>query len=125
VLQRKIRVNVISAGVIPTSPYKALGLTRNNVTSSFRRLPPRIPFGRAGTVEEVDKAGFFLASDDSSYVNGMSSWWTAALHRFDNGHLSAEVSYLEVRPRRGPATAPENFLLSGEVMLLLQLHREA
>lgn len=69
--ERKIRVNAISAGVIPTSAYKAAGLTRAQYDQFVQASTPSIPLGRAGTVEEVAKAVLFLASVDSSYVNGI------------------------------------------------------
>ena len=69
--ERNIRVNVISAGVIQTSAYKAAGLTQAQYDQFVQVSTPNIPLGRAGTVEEVAKAVLFLASDDSSYVNGI------------------------------------------------------
>jgi NAD(P)-dependent dehydrogenase (short-subunit alcohol dehydrogenase family) len=69
--ERKIRINAISAGVIPTSAYKAAGLTQAQYDQFVQASTPSIPLGRAGTVEEVAKAVLFLASDDSSYVNGI------------------------------------------------------
>jgi NAD(P)-dependent dehydrogenase (short-subunit alcohol dehydrogenase family) len=57
---RKIRVNALSAGVIPTDGYRAAGLTEAHT-----------PLGRVGTVDEVAKAVLFLASSDSSFVNGI------------------------------------------------------
>jgi len=49
-LRERIPVNAISAGVIPTSGYKAAGLTQAQYTE--------IPVGRAGTVGEVAKPFF-------------------------------------------------------------------
>jgi NAD(P)-dependent dehydrogenase (short-subunit alcohol dehydrogenase family) len=69
--ERKIRVNAISAGVIRTSGYEAAGLTKAQYDQFVQGAIPSIPVGRAGTVEEVAKAVLFLASDDSSYVNGI------------------------------------------------------
>jgi NAD(P)-dependent dehydrogenase (short-subunit alcohol dehydrogenase family) len=68
--QRKIRVNAVSAGVIPTRGYERAGLTREQVDGFAAQMAPLIPLGRVGTPEEVAKAVLFLASPDSSFVNG-------------------------------------------------------
>jgi NAD(P)-dependent dehydrogenase (short-subunit alcohol dehydrogenase family) len=37
----------------------------------------RSPLGRIGNASEIGKVAAFLASDASSYVNGVDSSWTA------------------------------------------------
>jgi NAD(P)-dependent dehydrogenase (short-subunit alcohol dehydrogenase family) len=68
---RKIRVNAVSAGVIPTEGYKKAGLTQEQIDGFAAQMSAFIPLGRVGTPEEVAKAVIFLASDDSSFVNGI------------------------------------------------------
>ena len=69
---RGIRVNAISPGVVPTPGYNtALGLTQEQVDQFVQASIGNIPTGRAGTTDEIAKAVLFLASDDSSYVNGI------------------------------------------------------
>jgi NAD(P)-dependent dehydrogenase (short-subunit alcohol dehydrogenase family) len=69
---RKIRVNAISPGIIPTPGYNtSLGMNARQVDQFVESALPNIPLGRAGTAEEIAKAVLFLASDDSSYVNGI------------------------------------------------------
>ncbi len=57
--------------MIPTSGYKAAGLTEAQFDQFVQGAISNIPLGRAVTVEEVAKAVLFLASDDGSYVNGV------------------------------------------------------
>ncbi len=67
-----IRVNAISPGVIPTPAYNtSLGLTDEQVDQFIQSSINNIPMGRAGTTDEIAKAVVFLASEDSSYVNGI------------------------------------------------------
>jgi NAD(P)-dependent dehydrogenase (short-subunit alcohol dehydrogenase family) len=68
--QRGIRVNAVSAGVIPTRGYETAGLTREQIEAFAGQMASLIPLGRVGTPEEVATAVLFLASPDSSFVNG-------------------------------------------------------
>jgi NAD(P)-dependent dehydrogenase (short-subunit alcohol dehydrogenase family) len=68
---RGLRVNVISPGVVPTPGYDGLGLTKEQVKGFVDEQVANIPAGRVGTTDEIAKAVSFLASDDSSYVNGI------------------------------------------------------
>lgn len=70
--ERKIRVNAISPGIVPTPGYNtSLGMTQEQVDGYVESSIGNIPLGRAGTTDEIAKAVTFLASDDSSYVNGI------------------------------------------------------
>jgi NAD(P)-dependent dehydrogenase (short-subunit alcohol dehydrogenase family) len=62
---RKIRVNVLTPGQVETPMMEAV-LT-DEMKSAFESLIPR---GAMGRPEEVASVALFLASDDSSYVNG-------------------------------------------------------
>jgi NAD(P)-dependent dehydrogenase (short-subunit alcohol dehydrogenase family) len=68
--ERRIRVNAVSAGVIPTDGYRAGGLTAEQIDAFAAQMSPLIPLGRVGTPEEVARAVLFLATEDSSFVNG-------------------------------------------------------
>jgi NAD(P)-dependent dehydrogenase (short-subunit alcohol dehydrogenase family) len=63
---RRIRVNVLSPGQIAT-PIQA-ELFDADERAAFESLIPR---GEMGRPEEIASVALFLASDDSSYVNGM------------------------------------------------------
>ena len=66
---RRIRVNVISPGVVPTEGYRNLG-GQEAITQFTNQIVNQIPFGRVGQPDEIAKAVVFLASDDSSFVGG-------------------------------------------------------
>ena len=65
--ERKIRVNVVSPGFVPTPAYDRLGITAEMLAAELNN----IPLGRVGTPDDIAKAVIFLASDDSSYITGI------------------------------------------------------
>jgi NAD(P)-dependent dehydrogenase (short-subunit alcohol dehydrogenase family) len=63
--ERRIRVNVLSPGTIDTPALDPLGA---DAKESFKALIPR---GEMGRPEEIATTALFLASSDSSFVNGV------------------------------------------------------
>ena len=68
---RQIRVNAISPGVVPTPGYDHLGLSDKQLQEFVTNQANTIPLGRVGTPDEIAKAVVFLASDNSSFINGI------------------------------------------------------
>jgi NAD(P)-dependent dehydrogenase (short-subunit alcohol dehydrogenase family) len=62
---RKIRVNVLTPGQVETPMMEAV--MTDEMKAAFESLIPR---GEMGRPEEVASVALFLASDDSSYLNG-------------------------------------------------------
>jgi len=63
---RKIRVNVLTPGQVATAKQEEL--FDEATMAAFESLIPR---GKMGRPEEIATVALFLASDDSSYVNGL------------------------------------------------------
>jgi NAD(P)-dependent dehydrogenase (short-subunit alcohol dehydrogenase family) len=63
---RKIRVNVLTPGQVATPVLEEV--MDDQMKAQFESLIPR---GTMGRPEEIASVALFLASDDSSYVNGM------------------------------------------------------
>ena len=67
---RKIRVNVISPGMVITPIWNGLG-SDEQIDETKTQFASTTPLGRPGTPDEIAKAVVFLASNDSSYVTGI------------------------------------------------------
>ncbi len=63
---RRIRVNVLTPGQVATAKQEELF-----DEATRRQFESLIPRGQMGRPDEIATAAVFLASDDSSYVNGM------------------------------------------------------
>src|SRR3984957_19327627 len=68
---RQIRVNAVSPGTIPTPGYDKFGLTTEQMAGFIASQNAATPLGRVGTADEVANVVLFLASNESSYVNGV------------------------------------------------------
>lgn len=67
---RRVRVNAVCPGAIETPLWGKLGLPEDALRAAGGAITAQTPAGRWGTPEEVARAMLFLASDESSYVNG-------------------------------------------------------
>lgn len=68
---RKIRVNAISPGPIETPIYEKLGMNQEQMDGFRNQIKSQVPLARFGTSQEIASAVLFLASDESSYINGI------------------------------------------------------
>ena len=69
-LPRRIRVNLISPGPIDTEIFKR-DATPEEIQQTRDLMATLVPMGRMGSSEEAAKAAIFLASEDSSFINGV------------------------------------------------------
>ena len=67
---RGIRVNVVAPGAARTPIWDRVAPTAEAFAALDKRISRTIPLGRLGEAEEVAKTVLFLASDDSSNVQG-------------------------------------------------------
>ncbi len=68
---RRIRVNVLSPGPVDTAIIGKLGVSEEQRPGFMQMLADMIPAGRVGEADELAQAALYLASSDSSYVNGI------------------------------------------------------
>ena len=67
---KNIRVNAVSPGVILTPAWTEYALPKEQVEGFFGFAASITPLARTGRDEEVAKVVAFLASDESSFMNG-------------------------------------------------------
>jgi len=70
--ERRIRVNLLSPGPVDTEILDKLGIAPGERGAFIARMAEAIPLGRLGRPEELAAAALFLASDQSSFVNGIN-----------------------------------------------------
>jgi NAD(P)-dependent dehydrogenase (short-subunit alcohol dehydrogenase family) len=70
-VERGIRVNVVSPGPIHTPILEKGGMSQEGIDQFGETLKGRNPMRRFGTPEEVGNAVLFLASSDASYITGV------------------------------------------------------
>jgi len=68
---RRIRVNVLSPGPVDTAIIGKLGVSEEDRPGFEQMMADMIPAGRLGMAEELAQAALYLASSDSSFVNGV------------------------------------------------------
>lgn len=69
---RKIRVNAVSPGVIPTAAATGeLGRSEEEEKEQQNWRASLTPLGRVGHTKDISNAVIFLASDESSYITGI------------------------------------------------------
>ena len=69
-IDRGIRVNVVSPGPIATPIFGRLGLPQADVDAFTQQIITEVPMKRFGQAEEVASAVLFLVTADSSYISG-------------------------------------------------------
>ena len=70
-VDRGIRVNVVSPGPIYTPILEKGGMPQAGVDDFVELVKTRVPMKRLGTPEEVAHAVLFLASSEASYITGV------------------------------------------------------
>lgn len=68
---RRIRVNVLAPGATTTPGLQGLSSSPQAFEEMSRQFAAATPLGRMGDPNETASAALFLASDDSSFVNGI------------------------------------------------------
>lgn len=68
--ERKIRVNSISPGPIETPILSRMGMSEEELKVYGEQFASQVPLFRLGQPEEIAKTALFLASSDSSFING-------------------------------------------------------
>jgi len=69
-VDRGIRVNVVSPGPVRTPIFGKLGMDQDALDEILRNVKTQVPMKRFGRPEEIAKTVLFLASDDSSFLLG-------------------------------------------------------
>ena len=69
-VDRGIRVNVVSPGPVTTPIFGKLGIAADALDEVLKNVQTQVPMKRFGRPEEIAKTVLFLASDDASFILG-------------------------------------------------------
>ena len=69
-LERNIRVNVVSPGPIETPIFDKTGISEEEMNNMAHQIISHVPMRRFGSSDEVTSVVLFLAGSDSSYITG-------------------------------------------------------
>ncbi len=69
-LQRDVRVNVVSPGPVATPIFDRMGLSEDQTRQLRDQISERVPLKRFGRPEEIAAAVLYLASSESAFVVG-------------------------------------------------------
>lgn len=69
---KKVRVNAVNPGVVVTNLHKNSGMSDEQLKAFFERSKETHALGRPGNATEVAKAIAYLASDDASFITGVT-----------------------------------------------------
>lgn len=69
-IDRNIRVNVLSPGPIDTPIFEKMSLSKEAHAATLEAFKKNVPLKRLGTPDEIAKVALFLASEDSSFMLG-------------------------------------------------------
>lgn len=70
-VERGIRINVVSPGPIVTPIFGRTGLPKEAIDEFARTVKEQVPMKRFGKAEEVADTVLFLATPESSYITGV------------------------------------------------------
>lgn len=79
---KKIRVNAVSPGPIETPAINSLAEDEEQAKQFKDSFVSLIPLGRIGKPEEVASAVSFLASDESSFINGSEIFTDGGMRQY-------------------------------------------
>ncbi|XP_018343056.1 PREDICTED: LOW QUALITY PROTEIN: 3-oxoacyl-[acyl-carrier-protein] reductase FabG-like [Trachymyrmex septentrionalis] len=69
---RQVRVNAVNPGLIETNIFRNSGMNQEQLKNFFKKLQKIHALGRNGDTSEVAKVIIFLASDDASFITGVT-----------------------------------------------------
>lgn len=69
---KKIRVNAVNPGVVVSNLHKRAGMDHEKYRGFLKNSEDTHPLGRVGEPEEVAELIYFLASENASWITGVT-----------------------------------------------------